>query len=137
MSATSHTVEHVGEWRVELEADTLEEIFMELALVIAQSSGKSSASLGPWEDLEVEGRDREALLVDFANELVSRSEIERRAYDELSDIKIYEPGKPRISARVRGRKVRSWRSPLKAATYHGAFLSREGEAWRAGLLFDV
>ena len=137
MSATSRTVEHVGEWRVELQADTLEEIFVELARVIAQSSGKSSATPGPWEDLEVEGRDREALLVDFANELVSRSEIERRAYDELSDIEIYEADKPCISARVRGREVRSWRSPLKAATYHGAFLTRDGEGWRAGVLFDV
>lgn len=137
MSASSRTVEHVGEWRVELRADTLKEIFQELAHVIARSSGRSSALPGPWEDLEVEARDREALLVDYANELVGRSEIERRAYDELSDIEIHEANRPRIRARVRGRAVRSWRSPLKAATYHGASLSRDGEGWRAGVLFDV
>ncbi len=137
MSASSRTAEHVGEWRVELLADTLAEIFEELAHVIARSAGKSSGSPGSWEDLEVDARDREALLVDYANELVSRSEIERRAYDEVRDIVIHEDGQPRIRARVRGRPVRSWRSPLKAATYHGACLSREADGWHAGVLFDV
>lgn len=137
MSASSRTVEHVGEWRVELRADTLAEIFQELARVIARAASTSSGSHGPWEDLEVDARDREGLLVDYANELVSRSEIERRAYDEVRDIVIHEEARPRIHAHVRGRPVKSWRSPLKAATYHEARLSREGEGWQASVLFDV
>jgi SHS2 domain-containing protein len=137
MSASSRTVEHVGEWRVELRADTLAGVFQELARVIARAAGASSGSYGPWEAIDVDARDREGLLVDYANELVSRSEIERRAYDELSDVEIHETDRARIRARVRGRAVRSWRSPLKAATYHGASLSRDGEGWRAGVLFDV
>lgn len=115
----------------------LAEIFQELARVIAHSAGTSSGSHGPWEDLEVEARDREGLLVDYANELVSRSEIDRRAYDDVRDIVIHEEGPLRIHARVRGRPVKSWRSPLKAATYHGVRLSREGEGWLASVLFDV
>ena len=137
MSALSRTVEHVGEWRVELRAGTVAEIFQELARVIARVAGASSGSHGSWEDLEVEARDGEGLLVDYANELVSRSEIERRAYDEVRDIVIHEDGRSRIHARLRGRPVKSWRSPLKAATYHGARLSQEGEDWRASILFDV
>jgi SHS2 domain-containing protein len=137
MSASSRTVEHVGEWRVELRADTPAEIFAELARIIARVAGTTSGARGAWESIQVEGRDRDSLLVDFANELVSRSEIDGRAYDELRDVVLSDDGRPRIHARVRGRPVTSWRSPLKAATYHGAHLSRDGEGWRATVLFDV
>lgn len=137
MSASSRTAEHVGEWRVELRGDTLPEIFEELAQVIARAAGPVGLAQGPPEEIDVEARDRAGLLVDYANELVSRSEIERRAYDEIRDIEIYEQGGPRIHARIRGRPVKSWRSPLKAATYHGVSLSREEEGWHASILFDV
>jgi SHS2 domain-containing protein len=136
MSASSHTVEHVGEWRVELHADTLAEIFQELARVIARAAGTSSGSRGRWEEIEVEARGREGLLVDYANELVGRSEIDRRAYDEVRDVVIHDDARPRIHARMRGRLIESWRSPLKAATYHGAH-PRDGQGWRANVLFDV
>jgi SHS2 domain-containing protein len=137
MGASSHTVEHVGEWRVELRADTMPEIFQELARVIAAVAGESSAAPGPWEAIDVESRDRDALLVDWANELVSRSEIASRAYDDLRDVVIHENGRPHIEARVRGRPVVAWRSPLKAATYHGAHLTGDADGWRATVLFDV
>jgi SHS2 domain-containing protein len=137
MSASSRTVEHVGEWRVELRGDTLIEVFQELARVIARVAGPCSGTPGRWEAIDVEARDREALLVDYANELVSRSEIDQRAYDDVQHVVIRDEGRPRIHARMRGRPVTSWRSPLKAATYHGARLAREGEGWQASVLFDV
>ena len=137
MSASSRTVEHVGEWRIELRGETPAEIFQELARVIARAAGTSSGAYGDWEGIEVEARDREGLLVDFANELVSRSEIDQRAYDDVQDVMVDDDTRPRIRARMRGRAVTSWRSPLKAATYHGVRLAREGEGWHANVLFDV
>jgi SHS2 domain-containing protein len=41
------------------------------------------------------------------------------------------------AAEVRGRAVPRWRSPLKAATYHGAVVERRDGAWRGEVLFDV
>lgn len=137
MTASSRTVEHVGEWRIEVRGETPAEIFQELARVIARAAGTSSGAYGDWEEIAVEARDREGLLVDFANELVSRSEIDRRAYDDVQDVVVDDDARPRIRARMRGRAVTSWRSPLKAATYHGVRLVREGEGWRANVLFDV
>jgi SHS2 domain-containing protein len=137
MSASSRTVEHVGEWRVEVEADSLEEIVRELARVIGRAAGPVSDGPGAWEDLVVEAHDAESTLVACANELVGRGEIEQRAYDELRNIAV-DSGTPfRLQAEVRGRPVRSWRSPLKAATYHGAALTRAGSRWRVSILFDV
>jgi SHS2 domain-containing protein len=91
---------------------------------------------GPWIDLEVRSRDREALLVDFANELVGRGEAENRAYDQVTDI-VIDDHAAALRARARGRAVSLWRSPLKAATYHAASLRPEGQGWHAQLVFDV
>jgi SHS2 domain-containing protein len=137
MSSSSRSIEHVGEWRVEIFGDNLEDVFHEMARVIAREAGPGSDSHGPWEDLEIHARDREGLLVDYANELIGRSEAQSRSYDELRDLVVTDEPQPFLSARVRGREVMAWRSPLKAATYHGAELLREGRGWRANILFDV
>ena len=43
------TLEHVGEWKVSLIADTPEELFVELASVITRSVRKPRSKAGPWE----------------------------------------------------------------------------------------
>ncbi|HEY7530902.1 MAG TPA: archease [Gemmatimonadota bacterium] len=42
-----------------------------------------------------------------------------------------------VDAEVRGSPVSVWESALKAATYHGLELTRDGDGWRAAVLFDV
>lgn len=42
-----------------------------------------------------------------------------------------------LEAEVRGLHVRSWESALKAATYHGLRLERQGDRWTAQVLLDV
>jgi SHS2 domain-containing protein len=79
-------------------------------------------------------RDAPTLLVDWVNELIGRSEIGRRAYDEVRFQKL---GDGQLEAEVRGRQVEVWSSPLKAATYHGLELAQRANRWRAVLLFDV
>lgn len=139
MPATSRTTEHVGEWQLELEADNLAEAFGEVAAIIADSIGPSSPAAPLWEHVEVTARDVPTLMADWANELLGRSEAAGRAYRLLRDVRIDEPasGIARISAEVAGEPVVSWRSPLKAATYHDLRLERRDGRWRGVLLFDV
>lgn len=141
MVASSRTLQHVGEWKVELRADTIEELFAELARMLAEAAGATRAPLvaGSWEHVELEARDQATLLVDWANELIGRSEVERRAYGRVRNL-TFEAG-PTVPARlvadVHGEPADAWVSPLKAATYHGATVERQGTGWRAVVLFDV
>ena len=134
MRARTRIEEHVGEWQVRLSADSLEELFAELARVVAHRCGRSSGQPGPWERVTLESHDVESLLVDWANELLGRSEVAQCAYDE---IRLLSVGTSRLDAEVRGRHVASWRSSLKAATYHGVTIGRRGRRWWAVVLFDV
>lgn len=139
MQPKAITEEHVGEFKVSLAADTLEEVFVETARVIAREAGTSRSTPSDWERITVNARDRATLLADWANELLGRSEAERRAYAEIRDLSISDrpDGGSAISAEVRGRPVARWTSPLKAATYHGLSLERRDGEWHAVILFDV
>lgn len=139
--STSLTLEHVGEWKIEARASSLEALFAEVARVIAGAAGPTGGQAGGWEHVELEARDLPALLVDWANELIGLGEVNCRAYADVRDLLITQEAAERSGARlqgeVRGGSVRAWRSPLKAATYHGAVVERDRGEWRAVLLLDV
>jgi len=139
MTPSSRTLPHVGEWKVRLRADTLEDIFAAVARSVARRVGTSHGPAGDWEEVTVAARDRIALLVDWANELIGRSEVAGRAYSEVRNIAIAREGSAplQLRAEVRGTPIREWLSPLKAATYHDAIIECVNGHWRAELLFDV
>ena len=134
MRASSRTEEHVGEWKVSLRADTLEELFAEAARVVSRACGPASGEPGDWEPVALHARDDATLLVDWLNELLGRSEVTGRAYDEVRGLRI-EGGW--LAGEVRGKAVMHWRSALKAATYHGLELERDESRVSAVVLFDV
>lgn len=133
------TAEHVGEWRVSISGRTLEDVFSATARVIASAAGKTGGALSDWESVEVTARDPATLLVDWANELLGRSEVSGTAYTELKDVRVtrVNDALARVSAQLRGQAVQQWLSPIKAATYHGLSLENNDKEWRAEVLFDV
>lgn len=134
MRPVARTEEHVGEWKLSVWADSPEELFAEAARVISRQCGTTREERGGWEYLELSARDSATLLVDWLNELLGRSEVNGCAYDEVRNLRLQDS---HLEAEVRGKQVASWRSPLKAATYHGLELSQEQSRWKAVVLVDV
>jgi SHS2 domain-containing protein len=141
MTASSRTLPHVGEWKVELRASTIEGVFLELARTLADATGPSSGtpSSMPWERVVLHAHDDATLLVDWANELIGRSEVAALAYREVRDLVVtrVDGDSLRLTAEIRGAPVDEWVSPVKAATYHDASVMRVGDGWLAVVLFDV
>ena len=138
MKPSIRTAEHVGEWKLSAHADTRTEVFALIAGAIAREVGGVRGAHNPWEAVQVDARDLNALLVEWANELIGRAEAMRRCYDDVRDIRISKhDGTLTLHASVRGRTVADWRSPVKAATYHGIGIARHAGRWRATLLLDV
>jgi SHS2 domain-containing protein len=136
--ASSRTVEHVGEWRIVTHGDTPGAVFADVAAVIARAIEGRRARAGTWEEIAVDAPDRAGLLVNWANELIGLSEAGACAYDATRDVVVAErEGRWWVTASARARAVDGWRSPLKAATYHGVSLVPAGTRWRAELLMDV
>ena len=129
-------VEHTGEVQVRLEAATLAGLFAEAALALAEIMG------GPFADpgreggtpVRLEARDRNALLVDWLNELVYLAERDKRLYgaaeiDHVSDRE--------LSARVFGRELPYLRLHVKAATFHGLDIREGPGGLTAQVVLDI
>jgi SHS2 domain-containing protein len=152
-AASARFEEHVGELKLALRAPTLEDLFVEAARVVARECGAPEGTPGPWEAVRLSARDAPTLLVDWLNELIGRSEVENRAYGDVRGFGLetgdgsgaaaagvgpMEADHPlTLTAEIRGTPVPVWESALKAATYHGLELARDGGGWRAAVLFDV
>lgn len=138
MRPSARLAEHVGEWRLVLRADTCTGIFAEAARVVGRACGRAHGAPGPWEPVALAARDRATLLADWINELIGRSEIAGRAYGDVRALTLTATGGgSSLSAEVRGTPVANWRSPLKAATYHGLSFEAAGKRWTACVLLDV
>jgi SHS2 domain-containing protein len=131
--------EHTSEVKVRLFAPSLRELFGEAALALAEIMAESPSADAGAETVEhvaVEARDIEALLVEWLNELVYRTEQSGRVYaavqvDRLSD--------RRIEATIRGSPADQLKTPVKAATFHDLRVVPldEGEGWMASVVLDV
>lgn len=130
----SRATEHVGELRLALHADTLEELFAEAARFVARQCGSASGNRTESVKIRLSARDLPTLLADWINELIGQSEMAGCAFGDFDSIKI---GENTIEAAVSGRPVARWHSPIKAATYHGALVEERKGRCRAIVLLDV
>lgn len=139
MPGRASTIEHVGEWKVALDAGTPEALFACVAFMVAETGGQPIGAADGWEAVRLRARDRATLLADWANDLLGRSEVAEMGYADVRGLSLTDlpDGTVELEAEVRGRPVESWTSPLKAATYHGLQLERSPDGWHAVILFDV
>ncbi|HEY9229922.1 MAG TPA: archease [Gemmatimonadaceae bacterium] len=137
MVATSRTQEHVGEWKLTISADSLDDLFREAARVVARAIGPTQGEVGEPQHVSLAARDTATLLADWMNELIGRSEVDGVAYDDVRVVVIESQDGSTLDAEIRGRIVRAWQSPLKAVTYHGLALTSVNDKLRATLVIDV
>jgi len=127
--------EHTGEVELHLAAPTLKQLFVEAGLGLADLlSDQRRPPDGAPESVEVEAADRDALLVDWMNELIFRTEMRQKVYDE---IRINSLSDRRLHADIRGASPDGWRTAVKAATFHRLEIAREGAGYTGRVVLDV
>jgi SHS2 domain-containing protein len=91
-------------------------------------------SADAWRQIEVEGLDKESLLVDWLNELLFFTETEGLLFIE-AQIRTLTP--TRLVARAGGVLSPITKASIKAATFHDLAISRDGDGWSVVITFDV
>ncbi len=137
MSARRHRwVDHTSEVQLEVEAESPAGLAMEAgrALGLLMLRGAPAAVAGPARTLEVSSVDREALLVDWLNEILFVAETQCWVPVELE---VAESSPTRLRAEARGVPVAEVPSSVKAATLHGLRVEERDGSWRAEVIFDV
>jgi SHS2 domain-containing protein len=135
-TARHRFVEHTGELELCIEAkdlaSLLEEAARALAEIMAEDAG--GAPTHPPEHVELAASDREALLVDWLNELVYRADVEKCVY---RDVHVERANDRHLEATVRGREPTSPRTAVKAATWHRLRVRDTDAGLEATVVLDV
>jgi len=135
--------EETSELRVRVEAPTRAELFEQAGRALAEAvvGGRGAEELaalpapeGPGEAVTLEGRDHEALLVAWINELIFLTETQGRVY---TDLRVEELGPARLTAVIRGSAVPEGRTFVKAATFHGLRIVDGPEGASVTVVLDV
>ncbi|HVK65583.1 MAG TPA: archease [Polyangium sp.] len=134
-----HTFEdHTAELRLGLFAPTLPELFAEAGRALAELAVGEGAPLpeasGEHVPVSLHSVDREALLVDWLNELVFRTEVDARVY---VDFHFDELTADHLVARVRGAVVPDLRPLVKAATLHDVHITEDSHGYSVHVVLDV
>jgi SHS2 domain-containing protein len=135
----SHTFEeHTGELRLRLDSPTIEGLFTEAARALAELAVGGDLALpeaeGEPEPVRLESVDREALLVDWLNELVFRTEIDRKAYVDCRLARIDDQS---LEATIRGASHPDLRPLVKAATLHGVQITENPHGYSVTVILDI
>jgi SHS2 domain-containing protein len=137
--ARAHSFEdHTGELRVKIDAPSLEELFAEAGRVLAEAQMGQAPLPEPAasvEHVDLRAHDCEALLVDWLNELLFRSEVKRSVYVDLRVERVTEH---ELSAAIRGSQpLEELRTLVKAATLHDMKIRRTDCGLTTSVVFDI
>jgi SHS2 domain-containing protein len=130
---------HTADISIQVEADTLEELYLASLLGMNQILRDGYCEQPPPSSIEreivIRSVDATTLLIDFLSSALTHTYIERAIFCHL-DIK--EIGDHFIRAVLKGSHVEYFEDDIKAVTYHDAELiqTRNGK-WKTPIVFDI
>ena len=129
-------LDHPGDVKIRAWSTNLENLFVAAAegmMLFLFGSGIADLAPDRTQTLEIEAKDREALLVEWLSELLYRATCEYRAY---MGFRIHELTERKLKATVATAAAEAVED-IKAVTYHELSL-RECECrWEASIVFDT
>lgn len=141
MPATYRQVEHTADFAIEVEADSLPELFEAATqgmfeIILGSPPKAPAAELPNWRPVEVRGADHGELLVNWLGELLALYALETVLPAGVRNLRI---GDERAAGVVGFVPLGSAEpeTELKAVTYHDLAVELRDGRWRARIVFDV
>lgn len=136
MRASSELLEHTAEVELRIRAPSFAELAAEAGRAVARLElGRTPPPAEHLHrDVVIRSPDREALLVDWLNELIWLAETERWVATEFE---MNAATDTLLQARVRGVTVDEAPARIKAATFHGLKVAPAADGLEAQVILDV
>ena len=135
-------LEHPAELRIRVFGKTKEELFKNAAYALANIlSSKPITKTTKTNDqklktkMQVQAADLNLLLVDFLNEILARSQINKRVY-LVSDVKINTSGSTLYASYI-GYSIDHFDEDIKAVTHQDVDIKLKTKHWQTNLVFDI
>ena len=137
MTRTHEILEHTADVGILARGSTIEEAFAATAEGLAELTGAWFPGEGQERPVEIEGTDREALLVSWLDELLFLHEAEDAVFGGF-DVDGVSDDRLRARVLVSGRAGRDLEDVgVKAATYHRLRVEPKDGGWMARIYLDV
>ncbi|MGH2693121.1 MAG: archease [Actinomycetota bacterium] len=137
MTPRFEILEHTADVGLQLQGDSLEELFQAAGEGFATLQGAWFPGVGEEREVEVRAVDNPGLLVAWINELLYMQEAEDAVFGAF-DVKRVADGALQAVVRISPRAERELEAAgVKAATYHRLRLERGSGGWTADVYLDV
>ncbi len=127
-------VEHTADWAFRARGRDLRELFVNAARGMFHLQGGTPGPETATREVEVEGFDREALLINWLNELLYLQEQHGETYHRFG---IVELSDRRLRACVHGGPQGKVNKLIKAATFHDLAIQQTAGGWEVTIVVDV
>jgi len=128
-------VEHTADRAFTVRGRDLAELFAVAAYALCAIQGQSTTTQQTVRrEVEVSGVDREALLVNWLNEILYLQDVHHESY---SGFEVIEISDSLLRVSVCGEPSASSRRTIKAVTFHGLKFERLSDCWEATIVVDV
>jgi SHS2 domain-containing protein len=139
MGSRSGTIGHTADLKFWVEADSLEELFSAAALALSGLMYEGPRpEAGTWLEFSAQGTDFADLLVRLLSEVVYQADAEGYL---IAAVKIADLSGESLNASLGvvrlDREIHVCNEPIKAVTYHQAFVAPKGSGWRCEIVLDV
>lgn len=136
MQTATELLEHTAEVRLRVRAPSFAALVAEAGRAVARLAlGREPPPPQPrYRELDVRSPDRDALLVDWLNELIWLAETERWVATEFE---VRMATDTELQVRLRGVPVEEAPARIKAATFHGLKVTPIAEGLEAEIVLDV
>lgn len=136
MHASHEYIDHTAELQLRIRGRSPGELLAEAGRALGELLAKAASREGgtEWRILEVRATDRDALLVDWLNELLYVADVEHLV---AVDFDLIEATETSVRARARCVPVAEAPAFVKAATHHGLRICEVPGGWEAEVILDV
>jgi len=134
-------LEHTADLKIRATGQTIEQMFANMAygmflnLMGEQEFLKTVDSTQDLvtQKIDIKAHDKEAMFIDFLNELIYLSDINNEIYFQF-DLKIEETS---IKGELKGKKVERFKYEIKAVTYNDLIVKEDNGTWVGEVVFDI
>jgi len=128
-------VQHTADIRMRVSAPSLGELFADALRGLMDVVKPEGVANGPARaEIHLTAPDTTALLIDFLNEVLTRSHIDHAVYPRVTFRLLSGTA---LDADLSGFRVAGFGEDVKAVTYHEADVRESGGNWSTTLVFDV
>lgn len=141
MSFSHNFIDHTADIAVEIKADTIEELFLASAEAFKEAVVENDfRSESENYKLVLDSHSLETLLVNFLNELNFRLIIERKIFNNISEIKVHRADVNwyfECVLKESGVIEEKIKTEIKSVTYHQMEIKKENGKYSTRIVFDI